>query len=57
MNGNEYGCPAMFNILENGDVYIRPYLYHTDGQGRIDFTGVKKIEFSPFNLSIPIMLT
>lgn len=55
--GNEYGCPAMFNILENGDVYIRPYLYHTDGQGRIDFTGVKKIEFSPFNLSIPIMLT
>lgn len=55
--GNNYACPVMFNIQENGDVYIRPYLWALDGTGKIGFTGVKKIEFSPFNLSIPIMLT
>ena len=57
VGGGDYACPVMFNIMENGDVYIRPYLWALDGTGKIGFTGVKKIEFSPFNLSIPIMLT
>lgn len=56
-DGNNYACPVMFNIEENGNVYIRPYLWALDGTGKIGFTGVKKIEFSAFNLSIPIMLT
>lgn len=55
--GNNYACPVMFNIETNGNVYIRPYLWALDGTGKIGFTGVKKIEFSAFNLSIPIMLT
>lgn len=57
LDGNNYACPVMFNIESNGNVYIRPYLWNIDGSGKIGFTGIKKIEFSAFNLSIPIMLT
>lgn len=52
-----YSCPAMMNINENYEVYIRPYFYRQDGTGKIGFTGIKYIEFSAFNLSIPLLLS
>ena len=55
-DGNTFACPAMFNIEDNGNVYIKPYLWKLDGTGHIAFSGVKRIQFSAFNLTVPVLL-
>ena len=55
--GESYGCPILLNVNDENKLYLKPYLYNINGQGKINFTGIKEIIIEPFNLSIPVQLS
>lgn len=58
-NGNIWSCPCVLNISNNGRVYLRTYLFNfiTGGMSQLTLTNIKKIDFSPFSHTLPLMLT
>ena len=58
-NGNIWSCPCVLNISNNGRVYLRTYLFNfiTGGMQQLTLTNIKKIDFSPFSHTLPLMLT